>query len=299
MLRPVKMALESVGVGPIRRLADALRERSRGMRAMAHRRLSVLLWLAIASLGLARVRADETPPNVVLIVADDLGWADLGCYGSTFHKTPHLDALATSRHAVHPGLRRRPGLLADAGRPDDRPPPGPARAHRLAARPGRPARPEAPPGPHEINAHPPADVPTSPALLKKAGYTTGLIGKWHLGGKGAGPLDRGFDVGLAGDYTGTPLSHLAPYKAKDGRVMPGLEEAPAGGVPDRSARPTRPRRSSTRTRAGRSSCTCRITRRICRWRPRPELVAKYPKWDGVPHGRQEQPDLCGDAGEPR
>ena len=55
---------------------------------MAHRRLSVLLWLAMASPGLARVRADETPPNVVLIVADDLGWADLGCYGSRLHRTP-------------------------------------------------------------------------------------------------------------------------------------------------------------------------------------------------------------------
>src|SRR5437868_1923752 len=40
--------------------------------------------------------AAEAPrrPNVVLIVADDLGWADLGCYGSAFHRTPHLDKLA-------------------------------------------------------------------------------------------------------------------------------------------------------------------------------------------------------------
>jgi hypothetical protein len=55
--------------------------------------------IAIAALGsLARVagdlRADEKPVNVVFILADDLGWTDLGCYGSTFHKTPHLDALA-------------------------------------------------------------------------------------------------------------------------------------------------------------------------------------------------------------
>src|ERR1700712_3311735 len=38
--------------------------------------------------------AAERKPNVVLILADDLGWADLGCYGSKFHKTPHLDELA-------------------------------------------------------------------------------------------------------------------------------------------------------------------------------------------------------------
>jgi arylsulfatase A-like enzyme len=36
------------------------------------------------------------PPNVVLILVDDLGWADLGCYGSIFHETPNLDALAKS-----------------------------------------------------------------------------------------------------------------------------------------------------------------------------------------------------------
>ena len=40
------------------------------------------------------ILADETRPNVVLIVIDDLGWADLGCYGSKFHKTPNLDRLA-------------------------------------------------------------------------------------------------------------------------------------------------------------------------------------------------------------
>src|SRR3954465_13639359 len=45
-------------------------------------------------LGLLTVPAAAAPPHVVLIVADDLGWADLGCYGSKYHKTPHLDRLA-------------------------------------------------------------------------------------------------------------------------------------------------------------------------------------------------------------
>ena len=62
--------------------------------------------------------------------------------------------------------------------------------------------------------------------LKAAGYATGHIGKWHLGGKGAGPEQRGFDLNIAGDQTGSPRSYFAPFKSKDGRSMPGLEQAP-------------------------------------------------------------------------
>ena len=45
---------------------------------------------------------------MILIVADDLGWADLGCYGSRFHRTPHLDRLAAQGRAVHAGLSASP-----------------------------------------------------------------------------------------------------------------------------------------------------------------------------------------------
>ena len=51
-----------------------------------------IIWLGINS---ADAAAAESRPNVVLIVADDLGWADLACYGSTFHRTPQLDRLAS------------------------------------------------------------------------------------------------------------------------------------------------------------------------------------------------------------
>ena len=74
----------------------------------------------------------------------------------------------------------------------------------------------------------PATEKTLAAALKAAGYTTGHIGKWHLGGAGAGPLQRGFDVNIAGDHTGTALSYFAPYKDASGRTMPGLENAPDG-----------------------------------------------------------------------
>jgi arylsulfatase A-like enzyme len=165
-------------------------------------------------------------PNVVLIVADDLGWADLGCYGSKYHKTPNIDRLAadgmrfTQAYAAAPVCSpTRASILT--GR-------HPARIGITDWLPGRPDRPDQkllrPP---LVNALP-ADVPTLPEILKKAGYTSGLIGKWHLGGKGSSPTDRGFDVNVGGSEAGSPFSYFAPFQAKDGRVMPGLGEAPAG-----------------------------------------------------------------------
>src|SRR6516162_11262832 len=57
-------------------------------------RISRLTLLGLFAVSALKARADEERPNVVLIVADDLGWADLGCYGSRFHRTLHLDRLA-------------------------------------------------------------------------------------------------------------------------------------------------------------------------------------------------------------
>ena len=183
-----------------------------------------LVAVALALVAGPALSADR--PNVVLIVADDLGWADLGCYGSTYHRTPHIDRLAadgmrfTQAYAAAPVCSpTRASILT--GR-------HPARLGITDWLPGRPDRPDQkllrPP---LVNALP-ADVPTLPALLKTSGYATGLIGKWHLGGKGSLPTDRGFDVNVGGDQAGSPLSYFAPYRAKGGRVMPGLEDAPDG-----------------------------------------------------------------------
>src|SRR4051812_38218109 len=80
------------------------------------------------------------PPNVVLILIDDFGWADLGCYGSTFHRTPNVDALArqgvrfTQAYAACPVCSpTRASLLT--GR-------YPARLHLTDWLPGRPDRPD-------------------------------------------------------------------------------------------------------------------------------------------------------------
>ncbi len=183
-----------------------------------------ILFAGLAFLVPSRAAAEKL--NVVLIVADDLGWADLGCYGSKYHQTPNLDRLARS------GVRFTD---AYAGAPVCSPTRAtlmtgqyPARLNLTDWLPGRPDRPDQmllrPPIVQEL----PASALTLAQALKTAGYVTGHIGKWHLGGKGAGPQQRGFDVNIAGDHTGTPLSYFAPFQGKDGRFMPGLEKAPEG-----------------------------------------------------------------------
>lgn len=179
---------------------------------------------AIAVSPLATRAADRL--NVVLIVADDLGWADLGCYGSKYHRTPHLDRLAadgmrfTQAYAAAPVCSPTRAAIISGRHP--------ARVGITDWLPGRADRSDQkllrPPLANEL----PADLPTLPGALQKAGYVTGHIGKWHLGGKGAGPTDRGFDVNVAGNQAGSPLSYFAPYVGKNGNVIPGLEEAPKG-----------------------------------------------------------------------
>ncbi|MGB3618436.1 MAG: sulfatase-like hydrolase/transferase, partial [Catalinimonas sp.] len=137
------------------------------------------------------------PPNVILILADDMGFADLGCFGATVIRTPHLDRLAEG------GLRLT--QFYNAGRCC------PSRASLLTGRtphragmatmtdytlPDNPA----------YQGYLRADAPTLAEVLRGAGYRTYHVGKWHVGG-GAGqlPLDRGFDraftfVGGAGSY---------------------------------------------------------------------------------------------------
>jgi arylsulfatase A-like enzyme len=163
-------------------------------------------------------------PNIVLIVADDLGAMDLGCYGSTFHKTPNLDALAqsgirfASAYAAAPVCSpTRAALMTGLY---------PARIGLTDWLPGRPDRPDQPLKRPAIPAELNLDYETLAECLSNAGYDTAHIGKWHLGGKGYQPNEQGFALNIAGDETGTPLSYFAPFRNAAGRFMPGLETAP-------------------------------------------------------------------------
>jgi len=157
-------------------------------------------YILSAILGaLAFTRAFAAKPNIIFILADDIGYGDLGCYGATLVKTPHCDRLAregvrfTDAHAT--GSTCTPTRYAFVtGQYAWR---NPAGAGILSG--------EAP------LAIDPAK-PTAPSVLKQAGYTTGLVGKWHIGlGKGdldynkeikPGPLELGFDYAFFFPATG-------------------------------------------------------------------------------------------------
>ncbi|MCI0700435.1 MAG: sulfatase-like hydrolase/transferase [Planctomycetia bacterium] len=161
----------------------------------------------------------------MLIVIDDLGQRDLGCYGSTFYKTPNVDKLAkeglrfTDFYAACPVCSPTRASIMTGRYPQRMNVTDwiPGRKDNTDQRLKRPA----------IRNELPLEEVTIAEALKKRGYITALMGKWHLGGKGFLPEDQGFDVNIAGDQTGTARSYFAPFENKLGK-MPGLEKAEAG-----------------------------------------------------------------------
>ncbi len=130
--------------------------------------------------------AAEPPPNVVLIVTDDAGYGDFGCYGATDIRTPHVDRLAregvrlTDFYAAPQCTPTRAALFT--GRYQQR--------VRLEAALGSAGR--------SLEMGLPANGRTLPQLLKNHGYATGLVGKWHLGYKPEfSPQAHGFDYAFA------------------------------------------------------------------------------------------------------
>jgi arylsulfatase len=160
--------------------------------------VTLLSLAAFLSLGLSSTRADQParPPNIIFIMADDLGYGDLGCYGQKKIRTPHIDRIAaegmkftqfysgsavcaptrcvlmTGLHTGHAYIRDNRGGLAA---------PGPAGSPAGAAKEGQ----------EPI----PPDTVTIGRLLQRQGYATACIGKWGLGGPGSTgePNRQGFD----------------------------------------------------------------------------------------------------------
>ena len=167
---------------------------------------------AILTLTSVTSPAEAPPlkPNVVFILTDDLGWADLGCYGSTFYETPNLDRLAkqgmrfTDAYAASNVCSpTRAAILTGKY---------PARLHLTDWLTGRPDRPDQKLNRPKFQMFLPLEEVTLAETLKAAGYQTAFIGKWHLGEESKyWPEHQGFDVNLGGCGKGHPPSYFSPY----------------------------------------------------------------------------------------
>jgi uncharacterized sulfatase len=144
------------------------------------------LWLALAAI--MDVRAAQ--PNIIIILADDLGWADLGCYGNTFNETPNIDKLAkqgmrfTQFYAGPVCSPTRANLMSGQDQ---------ARFGITQHIPGH-KRPYAKLIDPVVPLQLPLAVETFAERLRGAGYQTGYMGKWHLGGAGFSPAEQGWST---------------------------------------------------------------------------------------------------------
>ena len=191
---------------------------NRGVAALMGSAIILAAWPQ-ASLRAASVQQTAGKPNIIVILADDIGYGDLSCYGAKLVQTPNLDRLAregrrfTDAHSPAATCTpTRRALLT--GRYSWRQPEG---AHIA-------------PGDEAITIKP--GTFTLPGMLKRSGYTTGIVGKWHLGlGNEGGPdwngdikpspLELGFDYSFIMAATGDRV----PTVYIENRRVVGLDPA--------------------------------------------------------------------------
>jgi arylsulfatase A len=167
--------------------------------------------------------AEQSRPNILLILADDLGWSDLGVQGSTFYKTPNIDQLAsegmrfTAAYATPVCSPTRAAIMTGKS---------PARLH--LTNPLSEMGP-APKSPRERGKDYPwhkyieplqvrelrLEEVTIAERLRDTGYATAIFGKWHLGGKGFEPEKQGFEVNVGAGHYAHPKTFFSPYQMDD------------------------------------------------------------------------------------
>jgi len=155
-------------------------------------------------------------PNFVFFLIDDLGWTDVGCFGSRFYETPNIDRLASQ------GMKFTDAYAAC---PVCSPTRGSILTGKYPARLGITQWIGGPDQPTEYKHFLDLEEVTIAEALKDAGYATAFVGKWHLGNKPYYPTAQGFDVNIGGDSSGSPPTYFYPYKGGNR----ALEEMPAGG----------------------------------------------------------------------
>lgn len=192
---------------------------------------NLLLWMVVFfQLSNGLLYAKKTPPNVVIILVDDLGWRDLQCYGSDLYETPFIDKFATTGMQFSDAYSASPLC-------------SPTRASILTGKePGRLKLTTASCHSHNVilepkeavNAHPhtKATIPQSCTRLKNSyttlgesfkalGYSTAFMGKWHLGRAPYIPDNQGFDVVVGGrEHPGPPGGFFSPWKCETLPLVP-------------------------------------------------------------------------------
>ena len=187
--------------------------------------LTLGLQTSCESLKNKNIKTDESGGklNFVFFLVDDLGWTDVGCYGSTFYETPNIDRLAeqgmrfTDAYAACPVCSPTRASIMTGKYP--------ARLHLTDWIPGH-ANPTAKLKIPDWTKYLDHGEITLAEAFKSAGYATCHIGKWHLGSEEYYPEKHGFDRNIAGYHAGAPPTYFYPYK---GKLVYG--NAKAAGIP--------------------------------------------------------------------
>lgn len=168
--------------------------------------------------------AQSTKPNIVFILADDLGWMDVGCNGSKYYSTPNIDKLAsrgmrfTNAYTASPLCSPTRASILSGKYPE--------RFHFTTPSGHLPPNPDAPlmadrAAPWQKVITPasrtfmPLEEITIAEVLKENGYATGFIGKWHLGRNPYSPENQGFDFNVGGGPNPGPPDYFSPYRIKN------------------------------------------------------------------------------------
>ena len=196
------------------------------MHSSTLRKLVFIAALICVAIGLhsSKIVAGQDRPNIVFILADDLGWRDLSNEGSTFYESPHIDRIANE------GMKFSRGYATCQVC-------SPSRASLMTGK--YPARLDITdwigagegeqwkrntkllPATYEHNL-PHADI-TMAEAFRAAGYRTFFAGKWHLGGEGSLPTDHGFEFNVGGHHRGSPPGgYFSPYS------NPQMKSGPLG-----------------------------------------------------------------------
>lgn len=189
---------------------------------MNHKLIASTAGIILIGSGAMQCRQkEEKSMNVVFFLVDDLGWKDVGCYGSSFYETPNIDRFAsegvrfTSAYsACHVCSPSRASIMSGKY---------PASLNLTDWLPGRLDFPFQKLKNVPVNQHLPYGEATIPEVLQKNGYRTAIFGKWHLGEDSASTARQGFDLHVPDWNKGWPnKGYFSPYGLK------GLEGGPDG-----------------------------------------------------------------------